>query len=648
MTDKERELLEEPIFEDQQLDEDEQELLETIYDRLDIFEQANRPWHDNARVMRQIVHMDDPEQDDPRAVKETGKRTLQLQTLKSTINNVVADQMLSMPEAKLMPETRDMQEQSDDLQDMLHYVFYCANDYEQLHYKRCEDFYVVGTAITQIAWDPDAAYGKGEVALIRWPLEAFLWDPMAEDVQDCRAVMKVGWHPLSWYREHYPDEGKFVGSERGEHHNVGMTEGQEYSETGGDEDRALMIEYWWREYNASTRRYTINVAYAAGGALLDVQRDVYAHGEYPFIIDVHDRVEGSLAGEGLVHELVPMMRYINRYMGYIDMNLRMSSKGRMVVQKGSGIDREALVDWEQDVVEGDSVVRGQDWDWMQSAPFNSMIVQMMTMLENDLKADSGANQFTRGETTGGIVSGKAINSLIQAGGKISSMRTEQLKYGGKNMNRQAIWLMAQHYEDGRVVLLTGRNANRAPRIDPETGDPIERITVDTKKLFGKKTKGAVNPPPYTVQIEVSSRDPQRIANQNQMFMEAYTMSAQAQQFFPLSALFEILNLDGKDKILPVIRENETYQQQMQQMQQQVEQMGQQIQQLQAANQNIRKTATTVTNALNSVGNRQGGAVSTGAPATPGGTVAAGAEEPGAIVSNARNTLGQPTGSALPT
>ena len=646
MTDKQKELLEEPVFEEQQLSEEEKDLLDIIYDRLDTFEQANRPWHENARTMRKIVHMDDPEQDDPRVVRETGKQTLQLQTLKSTINNVVADQMLSMPEAKLLPETRDMQEQADDLQDMLHYVFYCANDYEQLHYQRCEDFYVVGTAITQVAWDPDAAYGKGEIALIRWPLEAFIWDPMAEDIQDCRAVMKVGWHPLSWYREHYPDEGKFVGNDRGLYSNVGKTEGQMDTEGNGDEQRALMIEYWWREYSAKSRRYTVNVAYAAGGALLDVQRDVYAHGEYPFIVDVHDRVEGSLAGEGLVHELVPMMRYINRYMSYIDMNARMASKSRLLIQRGNGIDREALVDWENDVIEGDRI-DPTTLQWMQTPPFNSTIVQMMTMLESDLKADSGANQFTRGETTGGIVSGKAINSLIQAGGKIASMRTEQLKYGGKKLNRQALWLMAQKYDDGRVILITGRSVNKM-RIDPDTGEPIERITFDTKKLFGKKTKGAVNPPPYTVQIEVSSRDPQRIANQNQMFMEAYTMSAQAQQFFPLSALFEILNLDGKDKILPVIRENETYQQQMQQMQQQVEQMGQQIQQLQAENQNIRKTATTVTNALSSVGNRQGGAASTGAPATPGGTVAASPEEPGAIVTAARNNLAQPTGRALPT
>ena len=42
------------------------------------------------------------------------KKTLQLQTLKSTVNNVVADQMLSMPEAKLLPETAGMQDAADE------------------------------------------------------------------------------------------------------------------------------------------------------------------------------------------------------------------------------------------------------------------------------------------------------------------------------------------------------------------------------------------------------------------------------------------------------------------------------------------------------------------------------------------------------
>lgn len=604
------------VLDDQPLSEEEQDLLETIYDRLDIFEQMNRRYHDDAKEVRQIMHMDDPGQDDPETMARNGKKTLQLQTLKSTINNVVADQMLSMPEAKLLPETPEMQEAADDLQDMVHYVVYCANNFEQLHYRRCEDYYGPGTAITQVAWDPDMAYGKGEIALIRWPLEAFLWDPLAENLQDCRAVMKVSWHPLSWYKAHYPEEGKYVGCDDNTHNNVGKTIGQEEAEHSSDEKRALMIEYWWREYDADKRRYTINVAYAAGNALLDVQKDVYAHGMYPFVIDVHDSIEGSLAGEGLVHELTPMMRYINRYQSYIDMNLRMASKGRLLIRRGSGIDKEALSNWQTDIIEGDNITP-DNLQWLQNQPFNNMINQAMLQMQTDLKQDSGANQFTRGETTGGIVSGKAINSLIQAGGKVASMRTEQLKYGFKQIVEQIIWLMAQFYDDKRVMMITGRQT------------PIQ---VNTQDMFGKKTKGAVQPPPYTVQIEISSKDPQRVASQNQMFMEAYTMSAQAQQFFPLSSLFNILNLDGKDKILPVIQANENYQQQMQQMQQQVEQMSQQMEQMQAENTNLRRATNEMSNTIANMGAMQG--------QVP--------QDQSAIVQGAENNFGQQTGMPLPT
>jgi hypothetical protein len=623
------------VPEEQELTASEERLLNTIYERLDLFERSNRKFHDEAKDCREILHMRDPDQDGPRTIAENRKETLQLQTLKSTINNVVADQMLSMPEAKLLPETADMQDAADDLQDMVHYVVYCANDYENIHYRLCEDFYGTGTMVQQNAWDPDAFYGKGEIALIRWPIEAFLWDPAADNIQDCRAVMKVSWHPLSWYVAHYPEKAQFVGSESGEHNDVGRSTAQADVDDQEDEGRALLIEYWWREYNASTRRYTINVAYAAGNALLEVHKNVYNHGLYPFSILPHDYVEGSIAGEGLVKELAPMMRYINRYAAYADMNARMSSKGRMLVQRGSGIDKEALTDWTNDVIEGDRITQGDAWNWMQNQPFNSTITNLMTMFQSDLKADSGANQFTRGETTGGIVSGKAINSLIQAGGKVASMRTEQIKYFFKDMVEQIIWLMSQFYDDDRVMMITGRKGRRS-------------LNVDTQKLFGKKSRSAVNPPPYTVQIEVSSRDPQRIANQNQMFMEAFTMAAQTNNPMRLSDLFRMLNLDGKDKILPVIEANEHYQEQMQQMQQQLQQMGEQMQQMQQENVDLKKELTDTTNDM---ANMAAG-VGAGAVPQPGqtqaGAAGGGPETTSAVVANARNTLGQPTGSELPT
>lgn len=615
--------------EEQPLDEDEQSLLTLVYNRLDIFREQNGGFHKEAMECRQILHMEDPQQDDEETLEENGKPTLQLQSLKSTINNVVADQMLSMPEAKLLPETNDLQKSADDLQDMVHHVVYCANDFEQVHYRRCEDFYGTGTAVTEIAWDPDMDYGKGDIALIRWPIESFLWDPTAENIQDCRAVMKVSWHPLSWFREHWPEKGKYVGSENSEYDDVGKTEGQEDTEHQNDEDRALLIEYWWRTYNANNHRYQVHVAYVAGNALLEVHTDVYMHGMYPFVIEAHDSQEGSLPGRGLVRELVTMMRYINRYAAYADMNARMSSKGRMLTRRESGIDKNALTDWKVDIIEGNRVTRGEDWDWLASPPFNRTIVDLMQMMQSDLKADSGANQFTRGETTGGIVSGKAINSLIQAGGKISSMRTEQLKYGFKQMVEQIVWLMAQFYDDGRVMMITGHKNDR------------RQITVDKVKMFGKG-EGAVNPPPYTVQIEISSRDPQRIANQNQMFMEAYSMAAQTPYPIRLSSLLKIVNIDGKDRILPLIEADEKYFEQMQALQQQVEQMSQQMANLQQQNENLSQAVSDTANTMAEVSARRGGN-----PEEPAPEIGGSFDNTNAIVEGARSALGMPTGQALP-
>ena len=575
--------LNEAVVGDQPLNDEDKALVELIYSRLDTFEQSCREYHDTARKAREIIRLRDPDQD-PAGTQEP---TLQLQTLKSTFNNVVADQMQNLREAKLLPEIPAQQEATEDLQDLVHHIVYEVNDYPQVHRRRAEDFYATGTVITQVAWDPDMANGKGDIAIIRWPVEAFLWDPMADDIQNARAVYKVSWHPMSWYKSHYPDAAPYINPEDGQHDAVGLPESQR-TRHSDEEPRAMLLEYWYREYNAKKRQYTINVAYCAGGALLTQKKNVYRHGMYPFVVDVYSPVEGSMVGDGMVSDLVPMMRYINRYAKYIDTNLRMSSKGRILTRRNSGIDREALADWSQDIVEGDSVIQGQDWNWMQHAPFNGMISNQMLQFQSDLKQDAGANQFTRGETTGGIVSGKAIAALQSAGGKVQQLRIQVLNAGFKLVVEQVLWLMSEFYTADRILLVTGK-------------DSLQReVTMDAARFFGNTGK-AVNPPPYTVQVEISTRDPIRIESMNETYMQAFTMAAQSQQFFPLSALFEILNIDGKDRLLPIIQANEQHQQQMQQMQQQVEEMTGQMQQMQQENRSLKAVNAQVTAALAKTG-----------------------------------------------
>jgi hypothetical protein len=191
-----------PESREQPLADGERALVREVYERLEFFREGCREMHERAREARRIALLDDPRQDPPGMPPE--KRTLQLQTLKSTLNNCVADQMDNMPEAFLSPETPELAKTAEDMTDIVRFILE-QNRFEALHKRRVEDCFVTGTAVTQITWDEDMDGGQGNVALLRWPIEAFLWDPVAENIQDARALMKVSWHPLSWYAAHYPE-----------------------------------------------------------------------------------------------------------------------------------------------------------------------------------------------------------------------------------------------------------------------------------------------------------------------------------------------------------------------------------------------------------------------------------------------------------
>ena len=555
---------------------DEQRLIEEAYGRLRIWRESCKEIHERARESRAILLLKDPKQDDPDTIRRNGKKTVQLQTLKSTFNNCVADQMDNMPEALMLPETSELQSVAEDMTDVVRFIL-SQNNYESLHRRRVEDCFCTGTAITQVAWDPDMDGGKGNVAVLRWPVESFLWDPASEDIQESRALFKVSWHPKSWYEQHYPEYADDIGSDQHEYSDLGVPEAQDDARPG-DESRTMLIEYWYRLYDAKKKRYTINVAYLAGGVLLEDSRDVYKHGMYPFVLDVFTSIEGLPVGDGLVQELAPMMRYINRYASYIDMNLRMSSKGRLLVDRNAGLDKDALLNWETDVIEGDRI-DASALQWLQTQPFTGMVTQQMLQLQTDLKQDSGQNQFTRGETAGGITAASAISALQEAGGKITRLRTASLNNGFQNIVEQIMWLISQFYDKKRTLYITGRREGELHEVD-----------ASPEHLFGRKQNGILPPPPYSVQVQVQRRNPLRQQAQNELFMQAYSMSAQAGQMFPLHVLFELLQVDGKEKILPVLRASDAITQQMQQLSAenqklvaQAEQMNQQLNDLKRVN-----------------------------------------------------------------
>ena len=564
------------IIGEQPLPEEERTLLTEAYDRFDAWLDVCQTYHDQATVAREVYRLKDPGQDIP-GMEEA---TLQLQTLKSTLNNCIADQMDNTPEAIMMPERPELKQVAEDLTDVVRFVL-DQNNYEDFHRERANDFYIAGTAVTQVVWDDDMDNGDGNIAVIRYPVESMLWDPVAgEDIQNARAVFKLSWHPLSWFAEHYPDKAPYIADETNEHNGAGRPDSSRVLE-GRDEGTAMLMEYWYRRYDAKKRRYTINVAYIAGHALLGVYENIYAHGEYPFVFDAFTQHTGQPVGEGMVTELTPMMRYINRYARYIDENLRYSSKARMLARRGNGINLDHLADWTRNLVEGDSISE-EDVRWFDTKPLSGMATQQMLQFQNDMKMDSGQNQFSRGETSGGVTAASAISALQEAGGKITRMRTQQLSSGFKKIVELIMWLVAEKYTDKRTKMIIGQDAK-----------PHE-VDMSSKHLMGDKQgpEGSFPPPPYTVQVQIQRRNPMRVQAQNDLMLQAYSMAAQSGQQFPLSLLFELLQVDGIEKVRPVLA-------QLDQTTQMIQQLQAQNQQLATENENLKTSLDSYAKSLSS-------------------------------------------------
>lgn len=279
-----------------------------------------------------------------------------------------------------------------------------------------------------------------------------------------------------------------------------------------------------------------------------------------------------------------MMRYVNRYAHYMDVNIRAAAKTRLLVNRGAGIDVRDLANWDNDIIGGDRIDE-QAVRFMESPPLTNLALNQMYQMQTDIKQDSGQNQFTRGETTGGVTAATAISALQEAGGKQARMRTETLKFGFKRITEQVLWLISEFYDDERMILITGRDED----VEPEP----RVVDARAKRLMGRE-HGSVPPPPYSVRIQVQRRSPNSISDQNNLIIDAYKMSAESGQMFPLSALFSILNIDAKDRILPVIKSVENYTETLkatlQQNQQLTETVQQQAQAIDALKQQLLKQA----------------------------------------------------------
>lgn len=520
-----------PMYDDTQpQDEATARLIERAYGLYDEFLREVDYCHRRIRDCREIYELRDP---------YAGDHEPQLPTLLSTIQSKIADQMDNMPEAMLAPESPGMQQYAEDATDLVRWVFE-RNDIDSLYQQLCEDMYVSGMAVMQIQWDEDMDAGQGNIRLTRCPAEMLVWDPTAEELQESRAIFRTAFQSREWYIAHYPDAGKYVRPD--EYENLYRPRAT------GQEDDIMLLEMWWREYDAAASRYRIHMAQMAGRVMLYDSRHehpmgIYAHGKYPFAACVYRASTKSLAGRSCIEDYVELNRYANRNAKYIDWATRMAARPKLMIPKTIELENpDALTDADSQVVRylgmgGD--IRGSV-SWMPAPQVPSMAFSMQQWYIDSIKQESGQNQFARGEGGLGVTAASAIQSLQEAGAKSSRMEAQRLSGMYRAACDQVLWLLAQFFDPPRVIMITGREDS------PFAATPM---VVGRMQLVADDQIA----PAYRVNLQIRRRNPLRVEAENQMILQMYQMSQQSQTPMSLDMVLQLLQFDGKDRIAPQVR-----------------------------------------------------------------------------------------------
>jgi len=429
--------------------------------------------------------------------------------LYATYRQELADAVELMPEAVFLARRKDDEERAKRMT-ALHRAVLERMDFEHVYMQVCENRARMGMGVSE------TMVVGGEVKVVSFDPRGIVIDPMCEEMQDGRAVFKVSFHTMEYFRTRYPRQAKHMAAE-----NPACI-------AAPDEKLIALITAYYKTWKNG--RCAVHQMKIAGGRVLydsmaQYPKGLYAHGEYPFVIWYYDRLPGTPWGFGAFDYLAPLQSYVDKLDTLVMRSIARAAKPRLMVNRAAGVDVKALLDDEQEVVFADRI-DDSALRWQESAPLAPYAVQMLTGKIDMLKTESGINAVSRGEVAATSASGTAISMLQAAGSKRVNLHQCAINQAFLKMVRQVVAELAAH-------------GSRDAMYRTEDGYTV---------LTDEDALGSWE---YDLQVRLQRMPKYESVYQNQLLLQLVQMGT-----LPAGAAFELMDLSNKEAIVKAIRTTE--------------------------------------------------------------------------------------------
>lgn len=492
----------------------------------------------------------------------------------NSLANKHADLMDNFPEPNALPRERDDEEDAQTLSSIIPVILE-RNDYEETYNDASWYKLKHGVVPKGVFWNQELEDGMGDVDLRFLDILNLFWEPGIKDVQASRNFFIVDLKDNDLLEQEYPQLKHRTGG------SIIEVEKYVYDDNVDTSNKSVVVDWYYKKRTPEGRTILHYCKFCGNEVLFASENEperypngFYDHGEYPVRFDVLFPEEGTCVGFGLIAIMKDPQLYIDKLQQAILENALMAARPRWFSKQEVGINEEEYLDWSKPIVHVQGNISDERLRPIEVPSVPGYVMETLQMKIDELKETSSNRDVSQGSSSGGVTAAAAIAALQEAGNKVSR---DIIAASYRSFAKECylvIELIRQFYDEKRSFRITG-----------ETGK-FQYIQFDNSALKGKPIPPAyagqelepgympaTRRPVFDIVIKPQKRSPYSKMAQNELAKEMYGAGFFNPQLADQSlTALDMMDFDGKEKVIERVQTGQTLLQQVMMLQQQVMQL----------------------------------------------------------------------------
>lgn len=475
----------------------------------------------------------------------------------NTICNKHADIMDNYPEPSILPRAKDDEDTANTLSKIIPVILEQCN-YEKVYSDTGWYKLKQGTGVKGIFWNKSKLNGLGDIDIKKIDILNLVWQPGVSDIQESSDLFNLELVDNEKLKEMYPDKNLNLGGN--------PTEIAKYQDAKNIDtsDKSVVIDWYYKKtINGKTVLHYVKfvgdtILYASENDPEYAERGFYDHGLYPFVFDPLFPEENSPCGFGIIDAHRSCQKWIDKLDQNIVENADIASNKRWFVGSGCSVNEDEYNDPTKKFIHVTGNIEDRN---MKEATAEALPTVYVNILQNkieELKETSGNRDFAQGGTASGVTAASAIAALMEAGSKMSR---DQNKASYRALVQEVyliVELIRQFYDTVRCFRITGKDNS----VSYADFDNSRMIAQKQEDVLGKDMGYRL--PVFDIKVSAAKKSTYSRLSQNELALQFYGQGFFKPELASQALMcLEMMDFDGKEKIMQMIQENKAqYEQQL--------------------------------------------------------------------------------------